>query len=720
MNVLEHVNLGFGRRLPMLLQTEAAECGLACIAMIASYLGHETDLAHLRRRYGLSLRGATLKDLIRIADGLGMTSRPLRVELSEIALLKRPCILHWDLNHFVVLKSVAGHAIVIHDPAVGVRRLPLSEVSKHFTGIALELTPGGEFTRAEAAPRVRVSRLLGRLAGIKRSLVLLLGLALAIEVFTMVSPLLLQWVVDQALVTAEHDLLVTIALAMALLLLVKTSVSAMRGWMVMVLSASLRVQARANLFSHLINLPTAYFETRHMADVMSRFDSQDTILQAITTELVEAVLDGIMTSLTVVIMFIYSPPLALLVVAGAVLYGLIRWAFYTPLRLASLEAIVWEARQDSHFLETLRGIKAIKLFSGQQGRRTYWLNLLVETVNRQLTTQKLRLSFRIANSLLIGTLAILVIFIGAQKVLANTFSVGMLFAFIAYKDQFLDRVSALIDRAVDLRMLRLHAERLADIALTEPEPKEATFTAPVVREAAQIEVRNLRFRYSENDPWVLDGIDLVIRPGESVAIVGSSGCGKTTLLKLLASLLAPTQGEILVNGDPLKRLGTEHYRAMIGVVMQDDQLFAGSLADNVSFFSEQPDRERIEECARLAAVHDDIIAMPMSYETLMGDMGTVLSGGQKQRVLIARALYRRPAILLLDEATSHLDVGREKAVNEAIRAMRLTRIIVAHRPETIRSSDRVIVLDGGRVVNDGLALPDRPLSLLPAPAQPAL
>jgi len=720
MNVLEHVNLGFGRRLPMLLQTEAAECGLACIAMIASYLGHETDLAHLRRRYGLSLRGATLKDLIRIADGLGMTSRPLRVELSEIALLKRPCILHWDLNHFVVLKSVAGHAIVIHDPAVGVRRLSLSEVSKHFTGVAVELTPGGEFTRAEAAPRVRVSRLLGHLAGIKRSLVLLLGLALAIEVFTMVSPLLLQWVVDQALVTAEHDLLVTIALAMALLLLVRTSVSAMRGWMVMILSASLRVQARANLFSHLINLPTAYFETRHMADVMSRFDSQDTILQAITTELVEAVLDGIMTSLTVVIMFIYSPPLALLVVAGAVLYGLIRWAFYTPLRLASLEAIVWEARQDSHFLETLRGIKAIKLFSGQQGRRTYWLNLLVETVNRQLTTQKLRLSFRIANSLLIGTLAILVIFIGAQKVLANTFSVGMLFAFIAYKDQFLDRVSALIDRAVDLRMLRLHAERLADIALTEPEPKEATFAAPVVREAAQIEVRNLRFRYSENDPWVLDGIDLVIRPGESVAIVGSSGCGKTTLLKLLASLLVPTQGEILVNGDPLKRLGTEHYRAMIGVVMQDDQLFAGSLADNVSFFSEQPDRERIEECARLAAVHDDIIAMPMSYETLMGDMGTVLSGGQKQRVLIARALYRRPAILLLDEATSHLDVDREKAVNEAVRAMKLTRIIVAHRPETIRSSDRVIVLDRGRVVNDELALTNQPPSLLPAPAQPAV
>ncbi|MFO1155411.1 MAG: ABC transporter transmembrane domain-containing protein [Rhodospirillales bacterium] len=242
---------------------------------------------------------------------------------------------------------------------------------------------------------------------------------------------------------------------MALLLLINTAVSTMRGWMVMVLSASLRVQARANLFSHLLSLPASYFETRHMADIMSRFGSQDTILQAITTELIEAVLDGIMASLTAVIMFIYSPALAILVVAGAVLYGIIRWVFYTPLWLASLEAIVWEARQDSHFLETLRGIKAIKLFNGQQGRRTHWLNLLVETVNRELTTQKLGLVFRTASSLLMGTLSILIIFIGAQKVLGNTFSIGMLFAFIAYQGQFLERVSTLIDRGVELRMLRL-------------------------------------------------------------------------------------------------------------------------------------------------------------------------------------------------------------------------------------------------------------------------
>lgn len=700
MKAADGLNLGLGRRLPMLLQTEAAECGLACLAMLASYLGHSTDLATLRRRFGLSLRGARLGDLMRIAHNLGLAARPLRVELDELHLLRAPCILHWDLNHFVVLKSVGAGSVIIHDPAAGVRRMAFAELSKHFTGVALELTPTGGFEPAAAPPRIRLRALLGRLVGVKRALGQLLGLALAIEVFAMVSPLFMQWVIDHALVTADRELLLTLALGFALLLLVRTAVSAMRGWMLMGLSASLTVQARANLFSHLIALPIAFYEARHLGDVMSRFDSQETILQAITTELVEAVLDGLMAGITLVIMFVFSPSLASLVVAGALLYALLRWAFYTPLRLASTEAIVWNARQDSHFLETLRGIRTIKLFNGQEGRQAHWLNLLVETVNRRLTTQKLALLFRTANTLLTGGLAILVVWVGAQRVLDHTFSVGMLIAFIAYKDQFLQRVSELINKAVDLRMLQLHAERLADIALTAPEARAEWHAPYTERPPVGIEVRKLRFRYSDNDPWVLDGVDFRIEAGESVAIVGGSGCGKTTLLKVLSSLMQPSEGEILIGGEPLKRIGGERYRAMIGVVMQDDQLFAGSIADNISFFAETPDLARIEECGRLAAVHDDILAMPMGYGTLVGDMGTVLSGGQKQRVLIARALYRRPAILLLDEATSHLDVSREEAVNAAIRAKRVTRIIVAHRPETIRSSDRVIVLNKGKVIKD--------------------
>jgi ATP-binding cassette subfamily B protein RaxB len=718
-DVLEELDLGFGARLPMLLQTEAAECGLACLAMVLGHHGYRTDLADLRRRFGMSLRGATLRDVVGIADQLGLAARPLRLELDELGMVKTPCLLHWDLNHFVVLKTAGRTGIVIHDPAVGIRRLTLAEASRHFTGVALELSPTGSFEPATAAPRVRVRTLLGDLVGLKRSLGQLFLLALAFEVLAVTSPLFMQWVVDHVVVTLDRDLLLTLVLGFSLLLLIRTGISAMRGWMVIALAAQLKVQGRANLFSHLVNLPTAFFEARHLGDVMSRFGSQETILQAISTDVVEAALDGILASLTLVVMFVFAPVLAAVVLLGALLYGLLRLAFYTPLWQASAEAIAYGARRDTHFLETLRGIKAIKLFNAENARRGSWLNLLVETLNRQLITQRLQLMFRVTNALLKGTLAILVVWLGARSVLEGTFSVGMLLAFVAYKDQFLERISELINKGLDLRMLRLHAERLADIALMPPERRPqlgrepARALAAPGEGAAALELRGVRFRYSPNDPWVLDGIDLRIRPGESVAIVGGSGCGKTTLLKLLASLLQPTEGEILVDGAPVGRVGLERYRSMIGVVLQDDQLFAGSIADNISFFSDSPDDDRVEECGRRAAVHDDILAMPMGYSTLIGDMGTVLSGGQKQRVLIARALYRTPSLLLLDEATSHLDVKREKAVNAAVRDLRLTRIIVAHRPETIQSADRVITLEHGRVVTDVHPTDRRKL---PAPA----
>jgi ATP-binding cassette subfamily B protein RaxB len=700
MSVLKNLNLGWKTQLPIILQVEAAECGLACIAMIVCYFGHHVDISELRRRFGLSLRGATLKDLMRIADQLGFVTRPLRLELEELRQLKTPCILHWDMNHFVVLKKASGKNIIIHDPAVGTRKLSLSRISKHFTGIALEFNPTNRFESIQATPRLRLKALVGRMVGLKSALGQIFLLALAIEICAVISPIFMQWVIDHALLTLDHDLLLTLALGFLLLLLIRVSLSALRGWMLIALGASLTVQGRANLFSHLINLPADFFEGRYLGDVMSRFGSQETILQTLTANMVEVILDGLLALITLGVMFVYAPILAVIVMFGAFLYGLLRWAFYQPLRQASTEAIVLAARRDSHFLETLRGIKTVKLFNAQDSRRVHWLNLLVETINRQLVTRKLNLFFSQTSTLLKGLLAILVVWLGANQVMANSLSVGMLLAFISYKDQFLMVVGNLIDNALDLYMLRLHAERLADIALTEPETIIQGSGRIEDKQQISIEVKNLSFRYGENDPWVLDDISFRIDPGETVAIIGTSGCGKTTLLKLLASLLKPTKGDILINNRPLSNIGMEQYRSLLGVVMQDDQLFAGSIADNISFFSDRPDPARIEECARLAAVHDDIAKMPMDYNTLIGDMGTVLSGGQKQRVLIARALYRRPAILLLDEATSHLDVEREKAVNTAIRATQITRIIVAHRPETIHSTDRFIVLDKGKIIKD--------------------
>lgn len=693
------LHFGFGTQLSMVLQSEAAECGLACLAMVMDYHGHAIDLPDLRRKHSVSMRGVTLKDLTKVASALGLIARPLRLELDELAELKTPCILHWDLNHFVVLAGTTAKTVTIHDPAVGVRKLTLDEVSKHFTGIALELSPTSAIESVAPAPRVKMKTLLGSMVGLKGALGRIFTMALAIELLLAISPFFMQWVVDDALVTADRDLLTTLALGFGLLLLFRLALSAMRAWTLLGVGAQVKVQGRSNLFAHLVELPSEFFESRQLGDVLSRFGSQETILTAVTTDAVEAVLDGILTVFTLVLMFVFAPTLALIVLAGTLIYGLLRWIFYTPLRHASVEGIAWGARRDTHFLETLRGMKTIKLFNAQDDRRRGWMNLLVETFNRNLTTQKLQVMFSTANTALTGGITILVVWLGARRVLDRTFTVGALIAFLAYKDQFMGRVTTLINRALDLQMLRIHGERLADIALTKPEERIASHQA-TDGTPASLEVKDLRFRYSDQDPWVLDGVSFKIEAGESVAIVGGSGCGKTTLLKMLSSLLQPNEGDITADGKSIKQVGLGDYREMLGVVMQDDQLFAGSIAENIAFFSDRVDHERIEDCAKKAAVHDAIVQMPMGYATLIGDMGAALSGGQKQRILIARALYRNPSILLLDEATSHLDVSRERAVNEAIAKSNLTRIIVAHRPETILSADRVIVLANGKVVGE--------------------
>ncbi len=698
MGPLAGLAFGGGRRLPVILQTEAAECGLASLGMIAAYHGHRTDLAGLRRRFALSLKGATLAFLMQTAGRLHLAPRPLRLEMDELALLKTPCILHWDMNHFVVLKSSGAREAVIHDPAFGVRRMALAEVSRHFTGIALELAPTADFRPVDERRRVRLRDLTGPVTGLARSLAQVLVLALVLQSFAVLAPFHMQWVVDGAVVSADRDLLAVLGLGFLLLAVIQVAVAALRSWVVLYLGTTLNLQWLANVFSHLLRLPVAWFEKRHLGDVVSRFGAVTTIQRTLTSSFVEAIIDGLMALATLAMMLVYSAALTAIAAAAVAAYAALRTGFYAPLRRETQEHIVHAARQQSHFLETVRGVQSIKLFGRQEERRSRWLNLVVDAVNRDLAVQKLTLGFRCANGLVFGAERVAVVWAGALLVLDSALSLGMLFAFLAYKEQFSARVAGLIDKLIELKMLQLQGERLADIVLAEPE-EEAGPASPAVEDAS-IEVHGLSFRYSDMEPFVLQNCSFRIEPGESVAIVGPSGGGKTTLVKIMLGLLAPTDGQVLVGGIDVQRLGVDHYRRLVGTVMQDDPLFAGSIADNVSFFDPSSSQEAIERCTRLAAVHDDIAAMPMGYHTLIGDMGAALSGGQRQRILLARALYKQPRILFLDEATSALDVQRERQVNEAIRGLKLTRILIAHRPETIASADRAIVLQGGRVAQD--------------------
>lgn len=405
---LDRLSLGFRSRLPIVLQTEAAECGLACLAMVAGYYGHHVDLATMRNRFRISLKGTALSRVIDIAQELRLASRALRLDLDQLSQLRLPCILHWNFNHFVVLEVVSAGEVTIHDPAHGVRKMPLAEVSRAFTGVALELWPDAGFTAREATPPVKIRSLLGRISGLSRSMGQIFILSVALEIFALASPFFLQWVIDEVVVSTDRDLLSLLAIGFGLLLLMQQATSALRAWAMMYFGTTLNVQWRTNVLTHLLGLPVQYFERRHLGDIVSRFGTVDTIQQTLTTSFLSALIDGVMTVVTLAMMLIYSPTLAAIALAAMALYALLRWLWYRPLRRATEDQIVHTARQQSHLLETLRGIKTIKLFSQQNERRSHWLTLFVEQVNAGLHVQKLQMLFQQLNGLLFGIEGILV------------------------------------------------------------------------------------------------------------------------------------------------------------------------------------------------------------------------------------------------------------------------------------------------------------------------
>jgi ATP-binding cassette subfamily B protein RaxB len=700
MSIQDALSFGFRRRLPLVYQTEIAECGLACIGMVSAYHGRRLDMFTLRRRFSLSLKGVTLASVLDMARQLNLEGRAVKVELANLRFLKAPCILHWDFAHFVVLKEARAGFIVIHDPALGVRRLSTEEASRHFTGVALELWPGKSFEPArEPDHAFRWRELIGNVRGLFASAGQVFVLAVTLEIFTILSPVFLQWTLDHVIASADYSLLSTLAVGFGLLLILRVMTLLARSWALMYLGTSLNVQWRANVFAHLMRLPIQYFEKRHVTDITSRLNGIERIQDGFTTSFMSAFLDGLMAIVTAAVLLIYSPTLAAISFFGLALYGSAMFCIYGSFVRASKEKIIHAAKQQGHLLESVRAIKSIKLFQRETVRQAGWLALLAEEINAGLRTQKLQSILDASRVLCLGLAHVTVITLGALAVFRNELTVGALVAFVSYKLMFEDRSATLADKYLAVRMLKLWGERLTDIVHTPAEPAAADRPVSAEPPRASIEATDLKFRYSDYDRFILDGVSFRIEPGESVAITGPSGCGKTTLVHMILGVLPPTAGRLAIGGCDLADLGPHALREMIGAVLQDDALVSGSLADNISYFDPQPDQGWIEECARMASVHADIMAMPMRYGSLVGEMGTILSGGQKQRVLLARALYKRPRILVLDEATSHLDIERERAVNEAIRALRITRIIVAHRPETLDTADRCITLASGRIVS---------------------
>lgn len=685
------------KRLPVILQTEAAECGLASIAMVAAYHGYKTDLTALRQTHEISLKGASLEELMQIADKLKLSTRALRLDMEHLPKLKTPCILHWDMNHFVVLKKVNKNSVEVHDPGLGYRKYTKEEFSKHFTGVALELSPTEEFKSTDTRVNLKLSDFWSKVTGLKSTLGKVFLLSLLLQAFAIASPYYMQLVVDEVILSFDQNLLAILAVGFGLLMLIEMMTGAVRSVLLLHFGNLMSIQLGANLFHHLLRLPLQYFEKRHIGDVVSRFGSLQQVKDLLTKGVIEALIDGVMAITTLIMIFLYSPKLSFVVLAAIAVYAVIRIAMYRPLRVMSEEVIVNQAKEQSNFMETVRGIQTIKLFGREVQRQSVWHNKYADSLNAGIRVGHLNIGYEAINKVIFGLENVLVVYFAAMLVMDGDLTVGMLFAFIAYKRQFVEKMASLIEKIIEFKMLSLHFDRLADISLTD---KEGNMQGEINSKAISgaIELQGVTYRYNSKEAPVFKELDLKIKAGESVAIVGPSGCGKTTLAKIMLGLFEAETGKVQVDGVDIRQIGLSKYRSQIAAVMQDDQLLSGSIADNISFFDPELDMLKVEWAAQIAAIDKDIMSMTMGYNTLVGDMGAALSGGQIQRLLLARALYRKPKILFMDEATSNLDTKLESSVNDAVKNLDITRIIIAHRPETIASADRVIELRYGKVI----------------------
>lgn len=681
----------FRKRVPVFLQGELAECGLACLGMVAAYHGHQLDMRAVRQIFAPSTRGTTAGELLRMAQRLGLEGRVVRVSRKGVHKLKLPAILHFDGGHFVVLSTRQARGFTIHDPAIGRILVEDSRFGSRFGGVAVELWDGGQLVPIPRGRRLELWSLARKVKGLRGGLWYVASLSVALNAFALGSPYFLQLIMDHVMEGGDAGLLPVLVVGLLGVKVFTLILRAVRAWALIWIRTQLDLELMHRLMAHLLRLPHDWYLRRSQGAIASRFDSMTALNAGLGNDVVEAVLDGVLASLAVGVLFLYSSVLGSICVGATLLYAGIRALCTDHLHRSTLGAIEYGARLRTLFVETLRALVPIRMLNQEETRLTRWRQAQVASVEANVHLGHLGLGFSAAAQVIGTASQAAVVFIGCRLVMSAEFSIGMLYAYLAWQEHFSKASISLIDRCASLHMLGLHAERLADIVLATPESSMDSEGQALTW--GVLEARNVYFRYGEREPWILENVNLRIEQGECVAIVAESGAGKTTLLKILCGLMHPTRGTILVDGKNLRSVGLARYRSQVAAVLQDDQLLSGTLAENIMGFSSSGDMARVEEAAKLAHVATFIEGLPMGYHSLVGDMGSALSGGQVQRILLARALYRRPSILFLDEATSHLDAKNEGRINDVVRVLGTTRVIVAHRQETISFANRVVRLE---------------------------
>lgn len=681
-------------RVPYVAQLEAADCGSACLAMVLGYFGNAVPLERTRAVVG-SARGTDALTLTTAASQFGLRGRGVKLDVGDLHHLPRATILHWGLDHFVVLERVRRDGIDILDPAHGRRFIPNDRVRRHFTGVALVFEPVEDFA-ATPKGRNKAWRYLGQMFAHRAMIARVVVTSIALRVLALALPVLTAMVVDRVVPRGDHQMLAVVAAGIGVVLAFQMLANLIRSHLLIELRTALDSKMTLGFLTHLLSLPYAFFNKRPTGDLMMRVASNTQIRELLTSSLLSTLLDGALAIGYLVLLFLLSPILAALTAGVGFLQILV--LLFSRFRYAALAAqdLETQARAQSYLVQMLVGIETLKISGAEDRALEQWANLYVDQLNVSLSRGRLQALLDSLNSLIQAAAPLVLLGVGALLVIDHQIGLGTMLATSALATGFLTPLASLVASALSLQMLGSYVARIDDVLSAEPEQVRGSGVTPPKLTGA-IELHRVSFRYGPSEPLVVRDVSLAITPGQSIAIVGRSGSGKSTLAALLLGLHKPTEGRIVFDGYDLAELDHRSLRHQLGMVPQSPFMFAGSIRSNITLSDPAMPFDKVIGAARRACIHDDIRAMGMGYDTPVADGGSTLSGGQRQRLALARALIHDPAVLVLDEATSSLDATTEREVNDNLRSLRMTRIVIAHRLSTVVNADRIIVMDEGQI-----------------------
>jgi ATP-binding cassette subfamily B protein len=689
------------KRVPELRQVSEVDCGLACLMMMLHFHGCRVSSSELRTRSEVGRDGLSALEIVRTARHYGMRVRAVSLQRNDFRFVKLPAIVHWEFRHFLVVERWSRKHVDVVDPARGRQRLTHDEFDAGFTGVVIMLEPGQSFERradsSRGAFRTYVLRYLRQAPG---TFLQIIGVSLLLLVIGLTLPLLTKVVVDQILPFRLKNVMPVLGIGILALFLSQTIATLLRQWLLVYLRARIDVHQMLGFVEHLLALPYSFFQQRASGDLLARVASNAMLREILSNQLLSTVMDSGLVTFYLVILLWQSLPFGLLTLLVGLLQVVLLLLSNRPISRLARQELTAFGNSQGYLAETLVGIATLKASGAEDRAFDRWSNVFFDHLN-------ISLRYNYASGTMTAVLAALpsvgqlaLLWVGATQVLNGAISLGTMVGLMALAGAFFAPLASLASSGQQFQLVGANLDRIRDVTEAEPEQYGQVFE-PTPRLIGRVQVQGVGFRYAQAGPDVLREINLTIEPGARVAIVGRSGSGKSTLGKLLLGLYVPADGEIFYDGHPLQRLNWQELRRQFGVVLQESALFSGSILSNITLSNPMMDFERVIEAARIAAIHEDIVAMPMGYETFVSEGGSALSGGQRQRLGIARAIAHEPTILLLDEATSHLDVETERSVAQNLRALACTQIIIAHRLSTVRDADLILVLDQGVMVERG-------------------